>query len=492
MKKSLTITLAVLTLGALSVALWYTTTNKTEESASNTQETTAEADVTQTSDITSSTETEAVSVLKLEPSNIASIEVTVGSNTLNYLYDGENWTLEGFEDYALDQSGLNYKSKVMLDIDATRSIKDANLAEYGLDAPSKKATYHLKDGSTVGISLGNLSLDQMSVYAMLDNDPTTVYVVNSMVYNCMIGDINSYRTKELENYESASIHDIIISGSEFDHITLALNPEQNGYSTTYNLSTDDFENVLANTYSTEQLKAALPKFTVNNFVADDVTDLSTYGLDNPRLHLTVNYYDPNSTTSDTPSSDNTFNIIGQADYIWGNTLENGEIAFMKVGDSSVYSMDATFLTGLKETASPFFLVSKYIAMPNINKVTAIDVTFDDASYHMTVDEANQKYSLDDKEMEKDLFKKLYRNICGLTAEIELDEKSTDSTAVATITYTLSDGSTLSATLTPSTNNQYYQTYLNDVLLVGVTKTQLVNLKDTLKAAKAGEEFKDIY
>lgn len=165
---------------------------------------------------------------------------------------------------------------------------------------------------------------------------------------------------------------------------------------------------------------------------------------------------------------------------------------MKVGDTSVYSMDATFLTNLKECAKPFYLMSKYIAMPHINTVTAIDVTFDDASYHMTVDEANSKYTLANQDMDKTTFKKLYRNICGLIAEIELETENPNTTAVATITYTLSDGSTKTVALSPSTNDQYYQTYLNDALLVGVTKAQVDTLKETLKAASAGEEFNDIY
>ena len=487
MKKSLTITLAVLSLGVLSATLYFTTSSKSAETATST-----DTETTQTIASAETTSTETTSILNLDKSDMNSIEVTVGKDSLNYVAGEENWSLEGYEDYALDQAALNYKAKVMLQVEGVRTIKDADLSEYGLDKPSKTATYHLKDGSTKVLSLGNLSLDQTAVYVMLDSQPTTVYVVNSMLYNCMIGDIDSYRTKELESYDASTIHDITISGKDFENISLMLSEEQNGYTTSYNLTTDTLQNVMANTYSVEQLKTALPNFTVNNFVADNVTDLSSYGLDAPTLHLTINYFEPQSTNTNTTTDISDLDIVGQIDYIWGKTLDNGEIAFMKVGDTSVYSMDASFLSNLKEVASPFYLVSKYIAIPNISTVQAIDVVFDDASYHMTVDETNEKYTLADKSIEKDTFKKLYRNLCSLTAEIQLDEASTDTTAIATITYTLSDGNKQVATLTPSTNNQYYQTYINDVLLVGVTKTQVNNLKQTLKAASAGEDFNDIY
>ena len=403
MKKSLTITVAVLTLGVLSAVLWFTTSHNTEHATSTDTTSTSGVIATETSDVNTSSETTdaLISVLNLQATDIHSIEVSVGNDTLNYISGKENWSLKGYENYALDQSGLNYKAKVMLNIKAACSIKNANLAEYGLDVPTKKATYYLKDGTTISVSLGNLSLDQLSVYMMIDSDPSTVYVAESKLYNCMIGNINSYRSKELENYDSAAIYSIAISGSDFETVSLTLSPEQNGYSTSYNLSTDKIQNALANTNSVEQLKAALPSYKVSHFVADHITDLSAYGLDQPVLHLTTNYYDPKSTTSNTPNANNDFDMIGQVDYIWGNTLDNGEIAFMKVGDTSVYSMDGSFLSNLKEVANPFYLISKYIAMPHIDKVTAIDVVFDDVSYHMTVDEANEKYSLDNQTMTKE-------------------------------------------------------------------------------------------
>lgn len=489
MKKTLTITLATLTLAALLVLLWFTT-SKNNEPAEVDSTTTATTDSAQTEINTAETEATTTPIVALEASEVSHIDVTVGSNTLKYVWAGENWSLEGYEDYAIDQSGLNYKAKVMLEVNALRTIKDANLSEYGLDAPSKKTTYYLADGSTITLSLGNLSLDYVSVYAMLDSDPSTVYVVDSMVYNCMIGDIESYRTKELESYDPANIYDMRIGGNEFENIYLKLSEEQNGYTTSFDLVTDTLKNSSANTYSVEQLKTTLPSFTVNEFVSDDVSDLSVYGLDDPILHLTMRYFDPVTAAKTANTAD--FDIVGEVDYIWGNTLENGTIAFMKVGDSSIYSMDASFLTTFKEYAKPFYLASKYIAMPHINNITAIDVAFDDATYHMTVDEANQKYTLDEQDMEKSIFKKLYRNIVSLNAEIELEEKSNDTTPIATITYTFTDNTTKVITLTPSTNNQYYQTYLDDVLLVGVTKTQLDSLKDTLKKAATGEEFNDIY
>ena len=155
---------------------------------------------------------------------------------------------------------------------------------------------------------------------------------------------------------------------------------------------------------------------------------------------------------------------------------------MRTGESSVYSMDASFLSTFKEVATPFNLSSKFIELPNINDVKAIDVAYADATYHLDVDEANTKYALNNKSIEKDAFKALYRSVIGIYAEIEVDEKSTDTTPEVTITYTMHDGSTQVATFMEATSNQYYQTVLNGSMIVGCSKTQLSNLKTTLDKA----------
>lgn len=491
MKKSLTIILAILTLGVLLVVLWFTSfQNKDTTTKADSPETTSQTAPAASADPTSA-EAETIPVLSIEQANIDSIDVTAGENSLTYVAGDENWTLKGYEDYALDQSGLNYKAKQLTNVTATRSIENASLAEYGLDQPAKVATYHLKDGSTKVLSLGNLSLDSASVYVMVEDQPTTVYVVPALLNNCMISDIDSYRNKELENYDSAAIHDLTITGSAFDNIEITLSATQNGYYTAYDLSTDDFKNVAANSNSFDDLKAALPSFKVGNFVADNVTDLSAYGLDQPVLHLIINYYDPNATTTAANASPATtevptYDIIGQVDYIWGNTLDNGEIAFMKTGDTSVYSMDASFLADLKEAAKPFKLTNKFIELANIANVSSVDITLEDSKYHLTVDKANENYTIDNQTVDKDNFKTLYQSLIGIRADIMLDEKSSETTPVATITYTMNDGSTKTATFFNSTNNQYYQTYLNDVMLVGVTKTQLNTLKTNLTDVKAGK------
>ena len=145
-------------------------------------------------------------------------------------------------------------------------------------------------------------------------------------------------------------------------------------------------------------------------------------------------------------------------------------------------MDANFLSTFKEVATPFSLSSKFIELPNIQDVKAIDIAYADSTYHIDVDETNASYALNNKSIEKDAFKALYRSVVGIYAEIELEDKSEDTTPEVTITYTMQDGSTRAAVFTNSNSSQYYQTVLNGTMIVGCSKTQLSNLKTTLDEA----------
>ena len=277
---------------------------------------------------------------------------------------------------------------------------------------------------------------------------------------------------------SESMARVTISGTDFASMTIGINDEQNGIITAYDLTTDTLDRIDVSNNSFDKLVNALPDFTAGSFIADDVTDLSAYGLDQPTLHLIIEFYDSSIPFDEgtLPATTTTF------DFIWGNELEDGKIAFMRTGETSVYAMDASFLPALKELATPFSLSSKFIELPNIENVKSVDIAYADATYHIDVDEANTSYALNNKSIEKDAFKALYRSVIGIYAETELEDKSDATTPEVTITYTMQDGSTRAAIFTKSNSSEYYQTVLHGTMIVGCSEAQLSNLKTTLDEA----------
>ena len=472
MKKSVTLILAIFILVALIATLILTSNKKSQDEGNTSSETNPATEAS------SNVNDENIPVLSLTKDDITSVTVEVGGEALTYIPGGENWSIQGYEDYDVNEASLNYKAKTLLTLSASRKLEATDLLEYGLDEPSKTAIYTLKDGSSLKLLVGDFTLDKGNIYVMLESDPSTVYMTPSIIYNCMESNISAFRNTELEKPESESISKITISGTEFTPMTIQISDKQNGIVTAYELITDTLDGIDVSNNSFDKLVNAFPDFTIDSFIADDVTDLSIYGLDQPKLHLIIDFYDASAELKEGIQPTTTTTL----DFIWGNELEDGKIAFMKTGESSVYAMDASFLTTFKEVATPFSLSSKFIELPNISDVKTIDIAYTDATYHIDVDEANANYALNNKSIEKDAFKDLYRSVIGIYAEIELEDKSEDTTPQVTITYTMQDGSTRTAIFTKATSNQYYQTVLNGSMIVGCSKVQLSNLKLILDEA----------
>lgn len=280
--------------------------------------------------------------------------------------------------------------------------------------------------------------------------------------------------------ESETISKLHISGTDFESMDIALSDEQNGIITAYTLTTDTLDQVDVSNNMFDQLVNALPTIEIKDVLADNVTDLSLYGLDQPRLHLVIDFYDPNianeTNTISNPS------ITSTLDFKWGNILEDGKIAFMKTGETNVYAMDSSFLDNLSVIATPFNVASKFIALSNISEVKSIDIAFPDISYTVAIDDATHTYLVNNTPLEEDVFKPLYRSIIGIYGEVVLEEDLANTPPEITITYTFHDDSTKIVTFTPSTNSEYYTSILHDSIVVGCSNTQLDDLKTALQDA----------
>lgn len=283
---------------------------------------------------------------------------------------------------------------------------------------------------------------------------------------------------EAEKPETESISNIKISGTDFENMEIEISKEQNGIITAYELTTDDFDHVSISNNSFDKFINSLPDFKIQELVAENVTDLSIYGLDEPSLHLVIDFYNPNAEVAEGELPQ----ITSTLDFIWGNLLEDNKIAFMRTGEATVYAMDSSFMETFSELATPFNLSSKFIELTNIADVKAVDINYSGQIYHLDIDEEKSSYSINNNPLETDAFKTLYRSIIGIYAETELEKSNTEGAADITITYTLKDGTMTEAAFTQSADGLYYETLLNGKMSVGCGKSQLDSLKSALDDA----------
>lgn len=256
---------------------------------------------------------------------------------------------------------------------------------------------------------------------------------------------------------------------------ISLATEQNSLMTNYVLTTPSLNQVAVDGSVFKESVQNLPALEAQDFIADGVTDLSPYGLDDPQLHLIINVTETDNTTKE--SSTRTL------DYIWGNELDDGKIAFMKTGEKSVYAMDSSFLSPLLESLDPFKLSYKWIALVGIDTVKAVDLHLPGGDYHFTLDQDNAAYTLNDKAIEESKFKDLYTALIDIKADTLVTDTSIPANDQPAIyfTYTFKDGSTKSVNFYSYTNHSLLST-LNDTMTVSCSLKQFTHLEQLITEA----------
>ena len=481
MKKTITLILAVVILALLIVVVKFMPKNLGDQSLP-------------TDAAASTAEEEKLEVINLAAADLKTVTICDGTNTVTYLppsTENGDWIIKDHADFKSSAQTLNYRLKQAISVFATQKLSPTELSEYGLDQPLKTVTYELKDGSTKRLLIGNATLDNTNVYALAESDPTTVYIISKAYDNCIIADLSTFSDSTLSDFnaDDFAVLSMNFSGRDFSPIDIHLGSNQNGILASYNFTTDEYNEVPASPGATEAIKAAFPSFKkIENYVASGASAFSEYGLDNPSFHMVINY----TVQDDTKEADTDANtVIETLDLTFGNPLEGSQVAFI-VGDNkdNIYSMDGSFIEKIKALITPFALCNKFIAIPSISDVKAVDISFAETnqSYHLDVDQANETYSCNDVNVDSSNFKILYRSLIGVSADKQIEEASADQTPLITLSYTLKDDTKIDAIFTASTINQYYETTLYDKLTVGCSKQQFTKLMENLEHAVKGEKI----
>ena len=291
------------------------------------------------------------------------------------------------------------------------------------------------------------------------------------------GDLTKFRTTELETIDTSTVTALKASGKDIETFDISLNADTQEYTTSYLLQLSDgsIRDMSTNNFL-ELLKLIPSPITIEHFVADNVTDLTPYGLDVPTLDLYLQ-----NTTTDTTSGESK-DVVTEIHYLWGNTTEDGQIYFMKADTQSIYSMNSDFLAPLLEAFDPFYLSAKFIQLTNIAEVMQIDIVLPDSSYTLKIDGEN--YTLNDQTLPTDTFKSIYKNIIGISADTELKGATLPTKApIITFTFTSPEGEKTTYNYY-NYDNQFYQTQFKGQSIVGCSIKQFNYLKECLDKALA--------
>ena len=216
-----------------------------------------------------------IEVTNYTKEQLKSIQITEGENSLTFIQDGENWSIEGVNTSDnLNTAAIKVLCDNLLTLDASQKIDATNLEDFGLKAPSKIVTYTLTDGATSRILFGNVTPNHKNVY-ILKESTNEIFLITVSMADSFSGDLTKFRTTELETIDTSTVTALKASGKDIETFDISLNADTQEYTTSYLLQLSDgsIRDMSTNNFL-ELLKLIPSPITIEHFVADNVTDLT--------------------------------------------------------------------------------------------------------------------------------------------------------------------------------------------------------------------------
>ena len=192
---------------------------------------------------------------------------------------GDDWRITKPMDVAADTTAAKNLVSAIAECEVKKELTDtsADLSQYGLDKPFVTLKVRLKDKELPPIAVGKNTPVGFSTYLQKGDDKKVV-LTSSAFRSGVDKQVKDLRDKTILAVEDQDVHKIVIHSDDKD-ITLA---EKD---TTWSIENPG--PYPADATVVHQLLTTMRSMRAVNFPDDNPTDLSTYGLDHPRLTVTV-------------------------------------------------------------------------------------------------------------------------------------------------------------------------------------------------------------
>lgn len=162
------------------------------------------------------TETDQVSSQKLvkmiDKDTVTSLILPIDGLEIKLVKSNDRWTIDGDKGTPISKTRIDALLEKIELILAVREIGKRDLANYGLDQPTRTVTLTGSDGNTV-ISFGNMASGDVGYYFTLDGK--TVYLAESSLYDAFSFEIaDIVELPKIKDY--GEISSIAVNGSIVD------------------------------------------------------------------------------------------------------------------------------------------------------------------------------------------------------------------------------------------------------------------------------------
>lgn len=448
------------------------------------------------------TSSETKTLVSLDTEKLSSVHVTLSS--------GDDYTLTSTTKnkkttYSMSgsQDTSAYSDSLMQNLCSTASSVSgtvveescSDLSKYGLADSDSVSTVAITDtdGKTTTLRFGVSSDVVSGTYCNIDGK-TDVYLVDSDTASALLEQESYYRNLTvLGSYYSLSseVKSLTVDALADGTVLTIQARDTSGMDETTAKAYSDF--VFTAPVSCDADDSALKNgllsdlqtlLTAQSIAEDNPSDLSKYGLDKPtaRVHIKTNSIDATV-------------LIGS------KTDDNSGCYVMKEGGSTVFISDASGCDFLNNTWSDWRSTN---LMPfSLNEVSQITVTQDGTTHTVAVtqetadedseeesedssntdssdtsSDVSQTAALDGETMSTEALQKLYAALDSVNYTRILDTP-TQQQAQATVTLTMTDGSTRSLSFAKGGSREYLVSVDGGAYAYGVQQDELTSITDAL-------------
>ncbi len=355
---------------------------------------------------TSDDTTGKVSVFETEKDNITGIEVYLGYENFSLEKVENGWVISGDEDKKLKDSAVDELAFEFANLTAEQKIENPGEdSVYGFDTPNaminikylgKEKMFIIGDQTVIG-----------DMYYFKDMNGEDVFAVSTDKINKFTRNLAEYRDKSIITMLPDDITEVVVKNGAIRTVFTKKNSEWT-ISEPWGLKADSKK-------IEEKVVSPLSYLNVLEFVAGD--DYTGHGIASQDKVVYVEDKNGNSER-----------------IIVGNRRDNGEYYIKTDSSAEIYKVEGSSLEFIELQVYEF--TENHIFDISIDSLSEMSLKTSDKTYNLTI--SNEVYKVNDIEILKDEFTKMYENISSLEAEEHYTQYA-GASADITASYKLNDG-----------------------------------------------------
>lgn len=357
-----------------------------------------------------------IEIMSTSSEYVLSVEVTNQSGTYTLVKSEEGvWGVKEYPNMQFETISLESAVYEFTNLKAIEEVDPPKeYAEYGFDNPTAKLKINLVNGEAKEFLLGNQVTGGKGDF-FIDTVNNKAYVVSVYMADGLTREVNSYRKAKLATIYSSDVKKLEINNSN-GKMVMELLPSSYNSQLTMTMTYPDkaaLDENIANS-----VLGAIGDIMVVDFVKDNPSNLSQYGLNNPSLVLNIE------------TSSESYNLK------FGKKDEKGNVYAMLDGFDFVFTQN-TNLFNACANISPYSLMSKFVNIVNISDVASITVE-GKGKNHLLEIKSGEEFFIDGNKALTDSFRTVYQSIIGIKGS-GLAEKNVSSKSEYTIEFVYKNG-----------------------------------------------------